>query len=485
MIKRKINFPGKIILMTLAFVLVLMGLASNQPVQAEESKTYIIATDTTYAPFEFINDDGEFVGIDIDILNAVAEGQGFEYELRPMGFNAAIQALESEQVDAVIAGMGVTEERKQAFDFTDTYYQTDTMFAVRNDSNFQNLEDLEGETVAVKTGTTGAAVATELADQYGYDVVQFEDSVNMYEDVMIGNSAAAVEDYPVMAYAISTGQVDFRVIGEPISSVPLAMAVPKGQNQELVQMFNDGLANIQESGEYDAILERYTGEDALENNQVATGVLGQLKANWQPLLEGLWKTIYISLIAIVIAMVLGVILGLMRTSNNVILRGIALFYIDAMRGVPLIVLSFFIYFGIPQLFGVNFGATEAGIATLSLNAAAYIAEIVRGGIQSVDVGQVEAGRSLGLSRGKTMRLIVFPQAIKVMVPSLINQFVMTLKDSSILSVIGMVELTQTGRIIIARTYQSGAVWLIVGIMYIIVITALTKLSNYIERKVIQ
>ncbi|EUJ24260.1 putative glutamine ABC transporter binding and transport protein [Listeria grandensis FSL F6-0971] len=128
-------------------------------------------------------------------------------------------------------------------------------------------------------------------------------------------------------------------------------------------------------------------------------------------------------------------------------------------------------------------ATVAAVITLSLNAGAYITEIIRGGIQAVDKGQMEAGRSLGLPYGKTMIKIILPQAIRVMIPSFINQFVITLKDTSIMSVIGLVELTQSGKIIIARTFESSTIWLIVAIMYLIVITALTKLSNVMERRV--
>ena len=172
----------------------------------------------------------------------------------------------------------------------------------------------------------------------------------------------------------------------------------------------------------------------------------------------------------------------MRTSQNTLLVILAKIYVDIMRGLPLIVLAFFIYFGIPQLTGLKFSASVAGILTLSLNATAYVAEIIRGGIQAVDVGQVEAGRSLGLTNGVTMRKIVLPQAAKISLPSLINQFVITLKDTSILSVIGLVELTQTGKIIIARTYQSGNMWVIVGLMYIILIKVLTILSDRIEEE---
>lgn len=469
----------------LTFIVLLLSVVTfYKPVGAQEDNHYLIGTDTTYAPFVFVNEEGDYGGIDLDILEAVSQDQGFTYELRPMGFNAAVQALESRQVDAVIAGMGVTEEREQAFDFTDPYFESHSIFGVPTNSDIQGLEDLEGQTVAVKNGTTGAEIANSLQDEYGYDITYFEDSVNMYEDVMVGNSEAAIEDLPVMAYAINTGAVDMRFIGEPMEAVPMAMAVPSGENQELIDMFNEGLANIQASGEYEQIIENYLGEEALEQSQQATGIFELFFANASAFLSGLWTTIWITAVSIAIGMVAGVVIGLMRTSGNKLLDIIGLIFVDIIRGIPMIVLAFFIYFGVPQALGVNFSAAQAGIMTLSLNATAYIGEIVRGGIQSVPPGQSEASRSLGLSKSTTMRSVILPQAFKIMVPSLINQFVITLKDSSILSVIGLIELTQSGQIIIARTYQSGAIWLIVGAIYVVLITALTKFSNHLERKLL-
>lgn len=469
-------------LILLAFVLSFVMSLNQLTLNAQaEDKVYKIATDTTYAPFVFEDADG-YEGIDLKILEAIAEDQGFQYELNPIGFNAALQGLEAEQVDGVIAGMGITEERQQVFDFSDSYFEAGTVFGVDANSEFSSLEDLDGEVVAVKTGTTGAALANELSGEYGFTTREFEDSVNMYNDVMAGNAAAAIEDTPVMYYAINTGQVDFEVITEDMDQVSMGFAVNKGQNQELLEMFNQGLANIRESGEYDDIIENYLGESAIEDQQVSTGVVAQFTQNAGSLFSGLGTTLMVTLLSIAIALIFGVILGLARTSDNKVFDLLALFYIDVMRGIPMIVLAFFVYFGIPQLFNLNLSAFQAGVITLSINAAAYIGEIIRGGINAVDVGQKEASRSLGIPQGKTMRYVILPQAVKIMIPSLINQFIMTLKDSSILSVIGLVELTQTGRIIIARTYQSGTMWLIVGAMYVIVITILAKLSNYLERK---
>lgn len=470
---------SKIFRLTLLFMVLFVSVMEEAKAQ---DRTYIIGTDTTYAPFEFADESGRLVGIDMDLLEAIAKDQGFEYEVRTLGFNAAVQALESNQVDGVIAGMSITEERQESFDFSDPYYASGSQFAVASDSSIESFEDLNGESVAVKTGTTGYDVAEKLAAEYNFQLNAFEDSVNMYEDLQVGNSQAVVEDYPVMLYATSTGRIDLKFIGEQQAVVENGFAVNKGENRELLQMFNEGLANIRASGEYDEIIARYLGEEALAEQNTSENIFTQFLNNMRPLFEGLWVTIWLAFISFFIALIFGVILGLMRTSDLSLFKILAQIYVDIMRGTPLIVLSFFIYFGIPQMTGLQFGASIAGIVTLSLNTTAYIAEIVRGGIQAVDGGQVEAGRSLGLTNGITLRRIILPQATQIALPSLINQFVITLKDTSILSVIGIVELTQTGKIIIARTYQSGSIWLIIGIMYILLITILAKLSNRLEKE---
>ncbi|MGL4390634.1 MAG: amino acid ABC transporter permease, partial [Carnobacterium maltaromaticum] len=193
-------------------------------------------------------------------------------------------------------------------------------------------------------------------------------------------------------------------------------------------------------------------------------------------------TLFVTLVSIAIASVLGILFGLMSVAPSKILRGISMVYVDIMRGIPMMVLAFFVFFTIPQLLGIKMVATIAAIIVLSLNAGAYIAELVRGGINAVDKGQLEAARSLGLPYSKAMRKIILPQAIKIMIPSFINQFVITLKDTTILSVIGLVELTQSGKIVVARTYDSN-MWFVIAFIYIVVITALTRISNRIERRV--
>ena len=206
------------------------------------------------------------------------------------------------------------------------------------------------------------------------------------------------------------------------------------------------------------------------------------------LLASLGRTMLLTLLSLIFAIIVGMIFALMNVGRNRVLNLIGTVYVDAVRGVPLIVLAYFIYFGIPagvQAMGVsNFRlpALQAGTIALAMNCGAYMAEIIRAGIESVDKGQMEASRSLGLSYGKSMRLVVLPQAIRTMIPSIINQFIITLKDTSILSVIGFPELTNMGKTIMGNTFKNLQTWAIVGIMYMIVIVTLSKLSKKIERR---
>ena len=206
------------------------------------------------------------------------------------------------------------------------------------------------------------------------------------------------------------------------------------------------------------------------------------------LLESLGQTMLLTLLSLFFAFIIGLFFGLMNVSKVKVLNFIGTLYVDAVRGVPLIVLAYFIYFGVPagvKAMGISafkLSALQAGTIALSMNAGAYMAEIFRAGIQSVDKGQMEAARSLGLGYGRAMQKVVLPQAIRTMVPSIINQFIISLKDTSILSVIGFPELTKAGNIIVGNTFRVLEVWAIVAIMYMIVITTLSKIAKRMERR---
>ncbi|ASJ56453.1 MULTISPECIES: amino acid ABC transporter permease [Brevibacillus] len=200
------------------------------------------------------------------------------------------------------------------------------------------------------------------------------------------------------------------------------------------------------------------------------------------LAQGSVVTLKITIISLFFALLIGLLFGLMSTSRSKILRGIATAYVDFLRGTPLLVQIFFIYFGLPPVLDIKIPETTAGILALSLNAGAYLAEIFRGGILSIDKGQMEAARSLGLTHGKAMRLVILPQAVRRMIPAFVNQFIVTLKDTSLLTVIGIRELMNSGEIIISSNFRSFEIWAVVAVFYFLMIYILSLLSRSLERR---
>ena len=241
----------------------LTGCGSSTPADGSataDGKTYRIATDTTFAPFEFTNESGEFVGIDVDLLDAIAKDQGFKSQLDSIGFDAALAAVESGQADGFIAGASITAERQKKFDFSDEYYDSTVCAAVKADNTATSLDDINGSTVAVKTGTMSASWAESIAPQYSLNLTYFDDSAMMYQAVNSGSAVACFEDYPVMAYGVSQNNgLKLLVESEDDAcATPYGFGVKKDQNAELLEMFNEGLKNIQENGTYDKIVAKYT-----------------------------------------------------------------------------------------------------------------------------------------------------------------------------------------------------------------------------------
>lgn len=205
------------------------------------------------------------------------------------------------------------------------------------------------------------------------------------------------------------------------------------------------------------------------------------------LMTAMGQTLLLALWGLAFGCVLGIVFGLMSVVDNKICNVISVIYVNLIRGVPMIVLAFFVFYGVPyglKNFGLRmtFSALQAGTICLALNCGAYMAEIIRAGIQSIDPGQMEAARSLGLTYWRSMFRVVLPQAIKNMIPSIVNQFIITLKDTSILSVIGFPELVNKAQNVIAITFKSFQIWTIVAVMYLVIILALQQVANVLERR---
>lgn len=200
------------------------------------------------------------------------------------------------------------------------------------------------------------------------------------------------------------------------------------------------------------------------------------------LMQGVKFTLLISLLGILLGFLVGIVVGLARVSTNKLIYSIATIYVEVIRGTPLMVQALWIYFALPLIFGIRIDPLVAGVATIAINAGAYISEIIRGAIQGVDKGQTEAGRSLGLSKFRTFLHIVWPQALKSALPSLGNQFIISLKDTSLLTVIGVGELTRQGTIVVSTNFRAVEVYTMVALLYLVMTLSISLLLRFMERK---
>lgn len=253
----------KVLVVVLAVVLAAASLAgcskkTNTTTTKAASKTYVIYSDNSFAPFEYLDEStNKYTGLDMDLLAAIAADQGFKYEMHNEGFDAAMGAVQSGQADAMIAGMTITDKRKETYDFSDGYFDDGQIMVVKSDSSITSLDGLKGKTVAAKTSTMGSEYAESIKDKYNFKITYYEGSPEMYQAVTTGTAAACFEDKSVVLWAIKSEKLTLKTIGDTISPGQYGFAVKKGQNAELISMFNKGLANIKANGKYKEILAKY------------------------------------------------------------------------------------------------------------------------------------------------------------------------------------------------------------------------------------
>ncbi len=232
---------------------------SNSDTKADGgNKKYIIACDSKFAPFSF-EENSKYKGIDVEILDAIAKEEKFEYELKPMDFNGIIPGVTANQLDGAIAAMTITDERKKSLDFSEGYFESGlSIVANKSNTSINGLNDLNGKSVSIKKGTAGAKFAEDNQAKYGLKLNYFDDSPSMFQAVENGNADFLLEDYPVIAYKIKVdSSAKLKIAGEKLDTVNYGFAVKKGANAELLKKFNEGLKKLKDSGKYNEIVGQY------------------------------------------------------------------------------------------------------------------------------------------------------------------------------------------------------------------------------------
>lgn len=497
---------GRILIMTA----VLLLLAGGQRTHAQGALAAIrargeivITTDATYPPFEF-KQNGKLQGFDIDLGNEIGKELGIRVRWMPLEWAAVFGAVETGKVDLIMSGVTITDERKKGNGFSRPYFLSGQTIARRKgDTHVNTIQDLKDKTVAVQEGTTGQFAVEKIGVPKDH-ILKFDLLQDGLMDVRNGRADAAVADLPALKANLPS-YPELELTGGIIKQEFVGIVAQRSAT-DLLAAINQALDHIFKDGRYAQLYQHWIGEpvppEALtELDRVRDmGTLGPgpppaaqsapsaLSIDWgllrhslPILLSGAWLTIQITLLTLVIGIPLGLLVALARLSSFRPLSLIATVYVEVVRGTPLLMQIYVIYFVLPAL-NLNFSSFNAAIAALSLNAAAYISEIFRAGIQSIDTGQMEAARSLGMDYRGAMRWVILPQTLRLVLPPLTNEAVALLKDSSLVSVVALSELMREGKELATDTGKATTVYLAVALLYLIMTLPLTYLVRRLEAK---
>lgn len=468
-------------------LLALMGLLVAACGEQETKQRLIMVTEATFPPYEFYR-GSEIVGIDADIVREVARRNNLQPVIEDMSFDSVITAVQSGKADVAASGITVTEDRKKQIDFTRSYATAQQVIIVPKNSAITGAEGLNGVRLGVQHGTTGDLFVTEHIGQ----PERFSNGALAVAALAAGKLDAVVLDSAPAKEHVS-GNPHLHILPEALTTEEYAMAISKDR-PELLAMFNSSLAAMEADGTLARITETYmnasseketAGENAGLWQRICTAFYTNFVKDdrWSYLVNGFVVTIEISLAAVALGVLLGFLVAVIRSTHDLtgrfrILNILCHAYLTVIRGTPVVVQLLIIYF---VIFGsVDVSKVLVAIVAFGVNSGAYVAEIIRSGIMSVDRGQMEAGRSLGLSYGCTMRSVILPQALKNVLPALGNEFIVLLKETSVCGYIALQDLTKGGDIIRSQTYDAFLPLLAVALIYLILVVCLSWLLKKFE-----
>ncbi|MFC0188341.1 ABC transporter substrate-binding protein/permease [Fictibacillus aquaticus] len=458
--------------------------APNASAKEKHNKTLVMGTSADYAPYEYIDTakSNEIIGFDIDLARHIADELGYNLVIKDMDFNGLIPALDSGRVDFVMAGMTPNKERKEKVDFTKVYYSAQQLI-VTKDENIKSIEDLKGKKLGVQLGSIQEKEAIKIKKKVKNVKVEKRNKIpDLVQELQTKRiDAAIIEDGVAVEYLNQNSKLKAFVIPDT-GSAGSAVALPKGS--DLTEKFNSEIDKMKENGELDKYVKKWFKIEKSENEKKDAAAI-DFSVVWSSLdfiLYGVITTLKFVAVSIVLGFLLGSLLALMKISKTAPLRWFADAYTSIFRGTPLILQLLIIYFATPQLTDYEISAFLAGVLTFGLNSAAYISEIIRAGISAVDKGQREASLALGIPYSSMMRQIILPQALKNILPALMNEFITLTKESAIIAVIGAMDIMRRAQIVGADTYRYFEPLIIAGLIYYVMVMGLTVLGRKLERR---
>lgn len=472
------------------FILVLGLLISsamvyiNPTAHAEQDQTWEkikergelrVGLSADYAPMEFehtVNGKTEYAGVDIDLAKKIAKDNNLKLKIVNMSFDSLLGALKTGKIDIIISGMTSTPERKKQVDFSDSYMMTKNIMLVKKDkvNEYKDIKDFNNKKVGAQKGTEQEKIAqTEIENASITSLSRLPDVILALKS---GKVEGAVVEKPVAeAYLKQNPKLGISNVKFNEEEKDTVIAVPK-DSPKLLSQINKTIKEVKDKG----LIDKYMTNAANAMNDDS----GFISKYGSFFLKGIKITILISLIGVALGSILGAFVALMKLSKIKIISWIASIYIEILRGTPMLVQVFIVFFGITAALGLDISALDCGTIALVINSSAYIAEIIRAGINAVDKGQMEAARSLGLNYRQTMKSVIMPQAIKNILPALGNEFVTLIKESSIVSTIGVGEIMFNAQVVQGISFDPFTPLLVAAALYFVLTFVLTRIMNMIE-----
>lgn len=472
------------------FILVLGLLISsamvyiNPTAHAEQDQTWEkikergelrVGLSADYAPMEFehtVNGKTEYAGVDIDLAKKIAKDNNLKLKIVNMSFDSLLGALKTGKIDIIISGMTSTPERKKQVDFSDSYMMTKNIMLVKKDkvNEYKDIKDFNNKKVGAQKGTEQEKIAqTEIENASITSLSRLPDVILALKS---GKVEGAVVEKPVAeAYLKQNPKLGISNVKFNEEEKDTVIAVPK-DSPKLLSQINKTIKEVKDKG----LIDKYMTNAANAMNDDS----GFISKYGSFFLKGIKITILISLIGVALGSILGAFVALMKLSKIKIISWIASIYIEILRGTPMLVQVFIVFFGITAALGLDISALVCGTIALVINSSAYIAEIIRAGINAVDKGQMEAARSLGLNYRQTMKSIIMPQAIKNILPALGNEFVTLIKESSIVSTIGVGEIMFNAQVVQGISFDPFTPLIVAAALYFVLTFVHTRIMNMIE-----
>lgn len=452
------------------------------------------------APYIFKDsaDPRRNIGFEVDLIAALSTELGQPIEFHQYNFVSLLNGLERGDFDFAMNGLEVTPDRARHVRFSRPYYIYRLQLVARQDERrFSNFEELAG--LPVRVGTLDETAASRLLDQRHIEAKYYDSQAEPYQDLMLGRVDAVLMDWPIAVH-YAQPRPELKFVGEPVAEGHYAIAFSRDR-EPLAQQFDVALERLAQNGTLDQIFRKWRiwTEDQAKLRSATPPPLPTLLQDttrkWSVfdyfplLLAASWVTVKVSVLSMLLAMAIGLPVSLARLYGARPLQWGAIAYVEFFRGIPVLLLLYLMYYGLPAMFqqhdwGIHFKPSDMTVAILAfgLNYAAYEAEIYRAGIASVPIGQWEAAASLGMSSSLTFRRIVLPQALRVMVPPMTNDFVALFKDTSLVSVISIIELTKQYQIVAKSSMKYLEVGFVTALLYLMMSVPLGHLARYLEQR---